>query len=330
LQGKRKITYFNPNNCIARYFFLTAFLFLTGCNEYFLQNASVLTNRKVPTITTSQKHNGWVDIEVSGAYSRKRTASITQGNHTEFVSADGNFDYDCASNPDCNDTLVNNIPFRGDNVKIHTTQWKANFQLSLIPLYIQRPLKTFKFRLLVEAQYGRGKIADFWDFKFGPTFSIIRDDFAIHPKIIVGYSKADVKYHGLIRNEIEHWELFSDNYYTYTWEPESGSVNSYRIFYEGGATIEWPVNKIFSFITDINITYQSFFRYHGEAINVIYPELSPAIKLSASDYLTIITGFSLPYNPDMKVQLPLQYFTKMHFSIGPYLDKENEYRLKEE
>ena len=325
------MTYFNSRNRIARYFFLTTFLFLTGCNEYYLQNASVFTNRKVPTITTSQEYNGWMDIEVSGAYSRKKTASITQGKHTEFVSADGKFDYDCASDPDCNDTLVNNIPFPGDNVKINTTQWKANFQLSLIPLYIQRPLKTFKIRLLAEAQYGRGNSVDYWDFKFGPTFSIIRDDFAIHPKIIVGYSKADVTYYGLIKTKHEHWFLFTDSTYdTYTWEPESGSVSSYRIFYEGGATIEWPINKTFSFLTDINITYQSFFKYGGDYINVLYPEFSPAIKLSASNNLTIITGFSLPYNPDMKVQLPLQFFTKMHFSVGPYLDIrkiENENRL---
>jgi hypothetical protein len=185
--------------------------------------------------------------------------------------------------------------------------------------------------LLAEAQYGRGNSVDYWDFKFGPTFSIIRDDFAIHPKIIVGYSKADVTYYGLIKTKHEHWFLFTDSTYdTYTWEPESGSVSSYRIFYEGGATIEWPINKTFSFLTDINITYQSFFKYGGDYINVLYPEFSPAIKLSASNNLTIITGFSLPYNPDMKVQLPLQFFTKMHFSVGPYLDIrkiENENRL---
>lgn len=305
-------------NSVTRYLALIAFLFLIGCNEYYLQHASVLTTRKVPTITTSQNDNRWIDIEVSGAYSRNKTASITQGKHTEYVSADGEFDYECASNPDCNDTLVNNIPFPGDNVKIKSTQWNANFQLSLTPLYIKKPLKAFRLRFLAEAQYGRGNNTEFWDFKFGPVFSYIKDDFAIHPKIILGYSKADIKYYGLIKREIEHWMLFTDSsYYTYTWEPESGSENQFRAFYEGGATIEWRMNKTFSILTDISCTYQYLFNYHGEYINVFYPEFSPAIKLSASKHLTIITGLSLSYNPDMKAQLPSLYFTKMHLSVGP-------------
>ncbi len=303
---------------VSRYFFLTALLFITGCNEYYLQHASILTIRKAPTITTTQRNNGFIDIEISGAYSREKTATYNQGNHTEYVSADGEFDYDCASNPDCNDTLVNNIPFRGDNIEIRTTQWNANLQLSLVPFYLKKKYKTYRLRILAEAQYGRYGNTDFWNFKFGPTCSFIRDHFAIHPKIILGYSIVDGKYYELIKSKVEHGGLFFDStYYTYTWRADSGAFyNSRRICIESGATIEWRMNETFSILSDISFTYQHLFTYDGDVINMDYTEFSPAIKLSASKYLTIIAGVSLPHNFSMNSQLPIQGFSKIHFSAG--------------
>lgn len=299
-------------------------ILIVNCNEYYLQNASVLSNRKMPTITTSLEDNRIFDIEVSGGYSGKRPAEYTQGRHTDYVSSNGKFDYNCASDTNCNGSL-NNVPYSGDNITLQPSQWNATLQLSFVPFYKKTELKVYRLRILGEAQYGKSENSEYLNFKFGPTFSSIGKRFAVHPKILLGYSKIEAKYQALIRHETEHILLFSDSsYYTYTWEPDSGEIKSYRFYTEFGATFEFPFNKTFSLLTDLSGTYQFLFEYpSGEYIYLAYAEFSPAIKIIASKYLTILSGISIPYNPDMNNQFPIQGFVKAHLTIGPYWGKKN-------
>jgi hypothetical protein len=308
-------------------FIIAALIFIiTGCNEYYLQEATVITNRKMPTITTSQRENRLIDIEVSGAYSGQKNAAYTQGKHTEFVSNNGKFDYECASDPNCMDTLINNVPYTGENIRFSSNQWNANVQLSFIPFYKKTRSKTHKLRILTEAQFGADKNNNVYlNFKFGPTYSSIGNRFAIHPKFLTGYSKTDIKYQALIRQENENILFFSDSsYYTYSWKPDSGSFEAYRFFIESGATFEFPLNENFSILTDVSGTYQYLFEYpSGEYFYLAYAEISPSFKISVSKNITIISGISVPYNPDMHIQLPIQGFAKMHFSVGPTWGRKN-------
>lgn len=307
--AKRIITFF----CI-----LSSVVLNVNCNEYYLQNASVLSNRKMPTITTSLGDYRIIDIEVSGGYSGKKPAEYTQGTHTDYVSSNGRFDCDCASDTNRNDS-TNNVPYSGDNITLQPTQWNATLQLSFVPFYKKTELKVYRLRILGEAQYGNSENSEYLNFKFGPTFSSIGRRFAIHPKILLGYSKIEAKYQALIRSENEQFLLLNDSSCTYTWVPDSGEINSYRFYTEFGATFEFPFNKTFSLLTDLSGTYQFLFEYpSGKYIYLAYAEFSPAIKISASKYLTILSGISIPYNRDMNEQYPIQGFVKAHLSIGPY------------
>jgi hypothetical protein len=300
--------------------YITIGCLFVNCDTFYLQNTTVLTSRKSPTITTSLKDHRVIDIEVTGSYSDKRPAEYTQGKHTAYISSNGYFDWECASDTNCNDSLVNNVPFSGDNVALNTNQWNANIQLSLIPFYKKTEFHVFRLRLLGEAQYGKTGNREYLNFKFGPTFSSIGKKFSIHPKILMGYSKINLKYQGLIRREIEHAILFSDSsYYTYTWEPDTGKLESYRFFAEFGATFEVPLNRTFSVIADLCGTYQNLFEYpRGEYRYLAYAEISPAIQINILPQLAILTGISIPYNPDMSKQLPIQCFGKIHSSVGPF------------
>ena len=309
-------------HCNCKYVLLTIVLWLTNCDKYYLQEATVITSRKAPTITTSLGDYRVMDIEVSGSYSGKKTVEYSQGSHTDSVSSNGKFDYECASDPNCNSSQVNNVPYSGENIALHSSQWNAIVQLSLVPFYKKTESKIYRLRILAEAQCGKVNNRGYQNFKFGPTFSSIGNRFAVHPKILLGYSKINVKYQGLIRHETEHLMLFSDNYYTYTWEPDSGSIDSYRFFTEFGATLELPLNRTISILTDVSGTYQYLFECPSdEYIYLAYVEFSPAIKVNVSKYLTLLSGISIPYNPDMVIQLPIQCFAKMHFSVGPYWGK---------
>jgi hypothetical protein len=293
-----------------------------------LQKASVLTGRKSPTITTSLNDNRIFDVEISGSYTRNDETEYSQGMHTEYVSSDGDFDYQCASDTNCNDSLVNNVPYAGDNISLRTNQWNARIQFSIIPFYKETNLRTYRLRLMAEAQLGKLEGIDLYSFKFGPIFSSIGNRIAIHPKILLGYSRVEGKYYSLIRHEIKHVFLFSDSsYYTYEWEPDSGDFATYKFLTEMGATFEIILNKTFSIFADISGTYQYLFEYpNGEYNYLGYAEFSPGVKINALNNVAFLTGVSLPYNPDMTKQLPVQCFAKAHASIGPFWGRNKDER----
>jgi len=303
-------------------------LLFSSCNQYYLQKASVLTGRKSPTITTTLNDNRIFDVEISGSYTRNDEAEYTQGMHTEYVSSNGDFDYECASDTNCNDSLVNNVPYAGDNISLRTNPWNARIQLSFVPFYKEGDLWTHRLRLMAEAQYGQLEGIDLFSFKFGPTFSFIGNRIGIHPKILLGYSRVEGEYHSFIRHEIEHIILFSDSsYYTYEWEPDSGTFGSYKFLTEMGATVECILNKTFSIFADISGTYQYLFEYPSGEYNYLgYAEISPGIKMNALKNVAFLIGFSLPYNPEMrkhllKQQLPTQSKTNVRdiifYHAGP-------------
>lgn len=304
--SKRKFAY--------RVLILIVTILLANCDKYYLQKASVLTGRKSPTIITSLNDDRFFDAEFSGSYTGNRIAEYTKGSHTEHVSGDGNFDYECASDTNCNDSLVNNVPYTGDNISLNTNRWNARIQLSITPFYRVADLNKYRLRILAEAQYGQIDGISLFNFKYGSTFSSIGNQIAIHPKILVGYSRVKGEYRGLIRNS---------SYHTYTWEPDSSSFDSYRYCIEMGATLEIILNKTFSIFSDISGTYQYLFEYpNREYINLGYAEFSPGVKVNTLNNVAFITGVSLPYNPDMTKQLPIQCFAKLHASVGPYLGKK--------
>jgi hypothetical protein len=303
--------------------FVVAGLFLTlipGCGTCFLQNSSVLVNRKLPTITTSDGDNNLLQVAVSGSYVNPGTARYTLDEHTEYVSSDGTFDYTRKTNSIGYDSAVNNVPYEGENIHVKTSRWNANLQLSLVAFYRKTLEKTYRLQFLSEFQYSNFENASFRNYKFGPTFSLISKQFAFHPKIQFGYSKVIADYSLLMRMEL--WNSFqSETKAQYSWSADSGHVNRYRFFIEFGATAEFPFGKFFSMLTDLSGTYQYLFSYDGNYVHLSYVEFSPAVKISLGKNISLITGIALPLNPDMTRQLSPQYFMKMAFYAVPAWNK---------
>lgn len=293
---------------------------IPGCATYYLQNSSVLVNRKLPTITTSDGGKNLIQVAVSGSYVHPGIARYTLGEHTGYVSSDGTFDYTRKTESDGYDSVVNNVPYKGENVHVKTSRWNANLQFSLVPFYRHTLTQTYRLQLLSEFQYSNFENSSFRNYKFGPTFSFISEQFALHPKIQFGYSKVKADYSMLLRSE--SWNPFlAETSSQFSWSADSGYVNRYRFFIEFGATLEFPLGKIISILTDLSGTYQYLFSYDANYVHLSYAEISPAIKLSLGRNVSLITGIALPLNPDMTRQLSAQYFMKMAFYAVPAWNK---------
>jgi hypothetical protein len=169
---------------------------------------------------------------------------------------------------------------------------------------------TYRLRIVSEAQYGLDAKGSSLALKFGPTFSSIGKRLAIHPKLLVGFSQTKVDYQSII--EIRPL-LFGDT----QWSADSGSLRSSRFVGEWGATFELILNNALSLLTDVSSTYQSLFEFNrSERYYQSYAEFSPGIKIAAPQKLAFLAGLSIPYNPQMSRQLPIQYFAQINTSIA--------------
>lgn len=290
--------------------FLLSSLLLSNCNVYYLQNATVLTDRKTPTITTNVGENRLIDLGLSASYSDKRAAKFTQGAPA--------------------DSVYRNTMDDTGNVKLCSNYWNVNLQAAVAVFYKKSENKRQRLRFLTDLQAGQfenmfsGNKQMFLDFKFGPTYSLEWKKFATHPRILTGVSRINAKYDVLVGDVAFMKSLQDSPYSDYYWTKDSGEVDSYGYFIEAGNTFELFLNKYISLLTDLSGTFEYLFEYPGDNnvyVTLSYLEISPAVKINLSKSFTIVSGISVPYNPDYNVQLPCQFFMRVFTSVGPLWGK---------
>jgi len=283
---------------------LICLLLLSGCTQYYLQNLSVVTNRIDPAITTSVESPSRFEMSLSGNYSKKNRAEYMEGSRSDFTADNKIIEPGCKGNPLCS------LKLKGDNVHLKFPEWSVNFQFSGVPFYKKTYRTEHVIRVHSDAQSGKYDNSWYYTYKVGPVYSYILRDFGVHPKIFGGVSKVNSFY-----DAISSTSILSSQY-----TERIGQETSYKLFCQGGVTLEYIAHKKLSFFLDVSGAYQWLYTYNSfDYVGFSYMEFTGGIRFSTG-IVSYLAGASLSLSNQMGADYPARSFFRIQTDFGKKLN----------